>query len=214
MHNRAAAARVPNLRWWIIGACFLSTMVNYIDRQCLSVAAPTLCKQYHFSNADYSTIVSFFMAAYTIMQFVSGRVVDRIGVRWGMAIFAAWWSVAGMLHALCTGLWSFRIARFVLGMGEAGNWPMATKAVAEWFPARERGLAVAIFDSGSSVGGVLAAPLVAALIWLCGWRCGLSGHGIYCPAVGAPLAVDLPAAGTSPVDHRRGTQVDSREPAK
>jgi MFS transporter, ACS family, hexuronate transporter len=161
---------IRHLRWWIIAACFLSTMVNYIDRQCLSVAAPTLCKEFDFSSTDYATIVNSFLAAYAVMQFVSGRILDKIGVRWGMAVFAAWWSVAGAIHAFCGGLWSFRAARFALGMGEAGNWPAATKAVSEWFPARERALAVAIFDSGSSVEAVLAAPLVAWLILAYGWQ--------------------------------------------
>ena len=161
---------IRGLRWWIIAVCFLSTMVNYIDRQCLSVAAPTVCHEFGFSNADYATIVMAFMAAYALMQCVSGAIVDRIGVRLGMALFAAWWSVAGMLHALCGGLWSFRTCRFLLGMGEAGNWPSATKVVSEWFPARERSIAVAIFDSGSGIGGLVAVPLVALLVAYSGWR--------------------------------------------
>jgi ACS family hexuronate transporter-like MFS transporter len=158
------------LRWWIIAVCFLGTTINYIDRQCLSVAADTISKEFGFTAADYGSIVMAFMAAYTIMQFVSGAIVDRIGVRWGMALFAAWWSVAAMLHGFCNSLWSFRAARFMLGMGEAGNWPSATKAVSEWFPARERGVAVAIFDSGSGLGGLVAAPLVAWLIVAYGWQ--------------------------------------------
>lgn len=104
------------------------------------------------------------------MQFISGALVDRIGARRGMAAFLSWWSIAGLLHALAGGLWSFRVFRFLLGMGEAGNWPASTKVVSEWFPARERGLAVAIFDSGSSLGGLIAPPLVAWLIATHGWR--------------------------------------------
>jgi MFS transporter, ACS family, hexuronate transporter len=173
----AAKRRIPYLRWCIIAVCFLGTTINYIDRQCLSVAADTISKEFHFTASDYGSIVMAFMIAYTIMQFVSGAVVDRIGVRWGMAIFATWWSAAAMLHALCRGLWSFRAARFMLGMGEAGNWPSATKAVSEWFPARERGMAVAIFDSGSGVGGLIAAPLVAWLIAYCGWQCAFIATG-------------------------------------
>ena len=168
--RRGCKGPIRNLRWWIIGVCFFGTTVNYIDRQCLSVAAPTICKEFDFNNADYASIVSSFMVAYAVMQFLAGAMMDRIGVRWGMAAFAAWWSVAGMLHALCGGLGGFRACRFLLGMGEGGNWPGATKAVAEWFPTRERGLAVAIFDSGSGVGGIVAAPLVAWLIMHYGWR--------------------------------------------
>jgi MFS transporter, ACS family, hexuronate transporter len=162
--------RIPHLRWWIIGMCFLGTVINYIDRQCLSVATSAICSEFGFSNSDYSTLVMSFMAAYMLMQIVAGRIVDRIGVRLGMALFATWWSVAGMLHALCGGLWSFRTFRFLLGMGEAGNWPSATKAVSEWFPARERAMAVAIFDSGSGVGALVAGSLVAWLIGCAGWR--------------------------------------------
>jgi MFS transporter, ACS family, hexuronate transporter len=161
---------IRNLRWWIIGTCFLATTINYIDRQCLSVAAPTICKEFHFSNADYSSIVTSFLIAYTIMQGLSGKIIDRIGTRRGMAYSIVWWSAAGMLHVFARGLWGFRLFRFLLGAGEAGNWPAATKVVSEWFPARERSLAVAIFDSGSSLGGVVAPPLVAWLILHYGWR--------------------------------------------
>lgn len=161
---------IRNLRWIIISTCFLTTAVNYLDRQCLSVAAPVISKEFHFTNADYSSIIAAFLVAYTIMQFVSGALVDRFGARRSMAVFLSWWSVAGLLHALAGGLWSFRVFRFMLGMGEAGNWPASTKVVSEWFPTRERGLAVAIFDSGSSLGGLLAPPLVAWLIATSGWR--------------------------------------------
>ena len=167
---RLYQARISHLRWWIISVCFLGTAINYIDRQCLSVAANTISKEFGFTASDYGSIVMAFMAAYTIMQFISGAIVDRIGVRWGMAMFAAWWSVSAILHAFCNGLWSFRAARFMLGMGEAGNWPSATKAVSEWFPARERSMAVAIFDSGSGIGGLVAAPLVAWLTVSYGWQ--------------------------------------------
>ena len=188
---------IRNLRWWIIGVCFLGTTINYIDRQCLSVAADTLSKEFGFTASDYSYIVMAFFCAYTIMQFVSGAIVDKIGVRWGMAIFATLWSAAAMLHSVCGyfagtsvairlpwGIWTvsgalcaFCVCRFLLGMGEAGNWPSATKAVSEWFPARERGIAVAIFDSGSGLGGLVAAPLVAYLIIAYSWRAAFIATG-------------------------------------
>lgn len=161
---------IRNLRWVIIATCFLTTAINYLDRQCLSVAAPVISKELHFSNADYSSIVGAFLVAYTIMQMVSGALVDRIGARTGMAVFLSWWSIAGLLHAFGSGLGSFRTLRFLLGMGEAGNWPASTKVVSEWFPTEERGLAVAVFDSGSSLGGLIAPPLVAWLIATHGWR--------------------------------------------
>jgi MFS transporter, ACS family, hexuronate transporter len=161
---------IRNLRWVIVGTMFLITAVNYLDRQCLSVAAPVISKEFGFSNTDYSRIVTAFLVAYTIMQLVAGVVVDRVGVRKGMAVFLSWWSISGALHALSNGLSTFVLFRFMLGMGEAGNWPTSAKAVSEWFPPRERGLAVGIFDSGSSLGGLLAPPLVAWLIVTRGWR--------------------------------------------
>ena len=170
MTNAATRRPIRNLRWVIIGIAFLATAVNYLDRQCLSVAAPTICKEFEFSNSDYASIVTCFLIAYTIMQFLSGVIVDKIGVRRGMTAFLSWWCVAGVLHALATGLGSFRLFRFLLGMGEAGNWPASTKAVSEWFPAKERGLAIGIFDSGSSLGALLAPPVVAWLIMHYGWR--------------------------------------------
>ena len=161
---------IRNLRWVIVGTMFLITAVNYLDRQCLSVAAPVISKEFGFSNTDYSRIVTAFLVAYTIMQLIGGVVVDRVGVRKGMAVFLSWWSISGALHALSSGLSTFVLFRFMLGMGEAGNWPTSAKAVSEWFPPRERGLAVGIFDSGSSLGGLLAPPLVAWLIVTHGWR--------------------------------------------
>jgi MFS transporter, ACS family, hexuronate transporter len=168
--SEARGGKVRGLRWWIVLVCFLATTINYIDRQCFSVVAPAISKEFGFSNSDYSSIVSSFLIAYTIMQAASGGIIDRIGTRLGMALSITLWSLAGGLHAFGNGLWSFRIFRFLLGLGEAGNWPGATKVVSEWFPARERGLAVAIFDSGSSLGGILAPPLVAAVTLRYGWR--------------------------------------------
>jgi len=162
--------KIHNLRWWMAATCFLATTINYIDRLSLSIAAPAICREFGFSNTDYSSILMAFMIAYAIMQGVSGRIIDRIGTRIGMAASIVWWSLAGMAHALAGGLWSFRLVRFLLGAGEAGNWPGATKVVSEWFPARQRGLAVAIFDSGSSIGGIIAPPLVTWFILHTGWR--------------------------------------------
>ncbi len=162
---------IRHLRWWIGGLLFASTVVNYIDRQTLSVLAPYLKVEYGWSNKDFASIVIAFRIAYAIMQSVGGRIVDRLGTRRGLTVTVSWYTAAAALHALAGGLWSFRICRFLLGVGEAPNWPAATKAVAEWFPARERGWAVALFDSGSSVGAAVAPALV---VWLYGtfgtWR--------------------------------------------
>ena len=151
---------IRNLRWWIGGLLFASTVINYIDRQTLSVLAPFLKEEYRWSNTDFATVLIAFRVAYTIMQAVSGRLLDRLGTRRGLALSVTWYSTVAMLTAFVQGIGSFRAFRFLLGMGEAANWPGATKAVSEWFPARDRAWAVALFDSGSSVGGAVAPFLV------------------------------------------------------
>jgi MFS transporter, ACS family, hexuronate transporter len=151
---------IKNLRWYIGGLLFLSTVVNYIDRQTLSVLAPYIKTEYNWTNTDFAMLIIAFRAAYAVGQTVSGRVVDRIGTRRGLSLAVAFYSTAAILTSLATGLRSFAAFRFLLGLGESANWPGATKAVAEWFPKRESGWAVALFDSGSSIGGAVAPFLV------------------------------------------------------
>jgi ACS family hexuronate transporter-like MFS transporter len=166
------------MRWVMVALAFIATVINYLDRQAFSVAAPILRDEFQLSNAAYSRIIFAFLLAYTIMNGLSGVLLDRIGTRAGYALCMAWWSAAAMLHAVCQGAWSFGIARFLLGMGEAGNWPAAVKVVAEWFPARERALASGIFNSGSSAGAILAPPLIAAIILQFGWRAAFLAVGV------------------------------------
>ena len=162
---------ISNLRWWIGGLLFASTVINYIDRQTLSVLAPYLKQQYGWNNQNFATIVIAFRVAYSVGQTVSGRLIDRIGTRKGLTITVIWYSIAAMLTSLAVGLRSFAFFRFLLGAGESANWPAATKAVAEWFPKKERGWAVALFDSGSSIGGAIAPLLVIGLYkYFGGWR--------------------------------------------
>ena len=162
---------IRNLRWWIGGLLFASTVINYIDRQTLSVLAPYLKEEYSWSNERFALIVIAFRVAYSVGQTVSGRLIDRVGTRRGLTISVIWYSIAAMLTSLATGLRSFAFFRFLLGAGESANWPAATKAVAEWFPKRERGWAVALFDSGSSIGGAIAPILVLTLYnYFGGWR--------------------------------------------
>ena len=166
-----SAKPISNLRWWIGGLLFASTVINYIDRQTLSVLAPYLKQEYHWNNQNFATIVIAFRVAFSVGQTVSGRLIDRIGTRNGLTITVIWYSIAAMLTSLAGGLRSFALFRFLLGAGESANWPAATKAVAEWFPKRERGWAVALFDSGSSIGGAIAPILVIALYkYFGGWR--------------------------------------------
>jgi ACS family hexuronate transporter-like MFS transporter len=158
------------LRWRMIGLAFWATAINYLDRQTLSVAAPVLSEQFHMSDVDYSRVTTAFLFAYTIMNGVSGPLIDRLGTKLGYGLCVLWWSVAAMLHALSQGAFSLGVWRFLLGIGEAGNWPGAVKVVAEWFPKHERALASGLFNSGSAAGAILAPPIVAYLLLTLGWQ--------------------------------------------
>lgn len=161
---------IPSLRWWIGGLLFASTVINYIDRQTLSLLAPYLKQDYRWTNTDYANIVIGFRVAYSIGQTVCGRLMDRIGTRLGLTLSVLWYSLVSILTPLARGLYSFATFRFLLGAGESANWPGATKAVSEWFPKRERGLATALFDSGSSVGGAIAPFIILAVYFRWGRR--------------------------------------------
>ena len=168
---RARAGGIRGLRWWIGGLLFASTVINYIDRQTLSVLAPQLKLSYRWSNQDFALIVIAFRIAYMLGQAVLGRMLDRLGTRRGLSITVLWYSLVAMATSLATGLRSFCGFRFMLGLGESANWPGATKAVSEWFPRRERALAVAFFDSGSSIGAAVAPAIVLGLYALFhSWR--------------------------------------------
>ena len=162
---------VRGLRWYIGGLLFLSTVINYIDRQTLSVLAPYLKTEYAWNNSDFALVLISFRAAYAVGQTLAGRIVDRLGTRRGLSLSVLWYSAAAIVTSLATGLRSLAAFRFALGLGEAGNWPAATKAVSEWFPSRESGWAVALFDSGSSIGGALAPWIVLTIYHTFGsWR--------------------------------------------
>lgn len=160
----------PSFRWLMISLAFLATAINYLDRQTLSVAAPVLMSQFHMTNEVYARVIFAFMLAYTIANGLSGPVIDRLGTRFGYALTMAWWSIADVLHVLARGPWSLGVYRFLLGIGEAGNWPASVKVVAEWFPIKERALASGIFNSGSAAGAILAPPLVVWLLLRYGWQ--------------------------------------------
>jgi len=161
---------IRSLRWWIAGLLFASTVINYIDRQTLSLLAPFLKLDYHWTNSDYANIAIAFRVAYSIGQSVFGRLMDRIGTRRGLTLTVIWYSIISMLTSLANGFLSFAGFRFFLGAGESANWPAATKAVSEWFPKRERALATAFFDTGSSIGGAVAPFIILPIYFRWGWR--------------------------------------------
>ena len=163
--------RVKNLRWYIGGLLFLSTVINYLDRQTVSVLGPYLKTEFQWTNADFALLIIAFRVAYTVGQLGAGPVLDHLGTRRGLSVSVAFYSAVAMLTSLAGGLLSFAGMRFLLGLGESANWPGATKAVAEWFPRRESGWAVALFDSGSSIGAAVAPFLVLGLLHAFGtWR--------------------------------------------
>ena len=170
-------------RWLIVVMLAGFGVVNYLDRQALSVLAPTLRKELGISIEQYSYIVSSFLTAYGIGYFIVGGMLDRIGVKVGLALALAFWSLVGMAHAAVIGWLTLAAARVLLGLGQAANSPGGMKALAEWIPPRERGLCSAIFSNSNSLGSVVAPPIVAGLaLWL-GWRwsffiAGATGFGL------------------------------------
>jgi ACS family hexuronate transporter-like MFS transporter len=174
----AVRRAIPHLRWWIAAVLFASTIINYLDRQTLSLLAPFLKVQYHWTNTDYAYIVISFRVAYTIGQTVLGRLMDKLGTRRGLTFTVAWYSLISVLTTFASGIYSFSLFRFLLGAGESANWPAATKAVSEWFPKQERALATAFFDSGSSVGGAIAPFIVLFIYFHWGWRPAIAIPGV------------------------------------
>ncbi|MCE9630560.1 MAG: MFS transporter [Planctomycetia bacterium] len=162
--------RIPHLRWWIAGLLFLSTVINYVDRQTLSVLAPVLKQELGVSDSQYANILTAFLASYTVMYVGSGLLVDRWGTRWSLSLFMVWWSLANMAHAFARGAWSLGALRFLLGMGESGNFMAAFKAVSEWYPARERAFVHGLVQGGAAIGAILAPPAITWINAVFGWQ--------------------------------------------
>src|SRR5262252_2083939 len=166
----AAGFKITGLRWWIIGLVFLATLINYVDRLTISVLAPEIIRDLHLDRFQYGSIATWFLVAYTISQALSGKLYDRVGTRRGFSISILVWSLAAMAHSVARGLFSLSLFRFLLGLGEAGNWPGAAKTVAEWFPVRQRALGLGIFNSGAAIGSIVAPPLIVWLQIRYGWQ--------------------------------------------
>lgn len=162
--------KIRNYRWIIVGLIFLATCINYLDRQIIGLLKPILEKEFNWSETDYAHLVMAFTAAYAIGLLIAGGIIDRIGTKLGYTISILIWSIAGMLHALARTVTGFALARIGLGLGEAGNFPAGVKTVAEWFPKQERGLATGIFNSGTSVGVVMALLIVPLILNFGTWK--------------------------------------------
>ena len=166
------------LRWYIAGLLCLASGLNYLDRQTLSVLAQTIQDELHLTTVQYSHITSAFLVSYTIMYAVSGRLIDFLGTRRSFLLFVSDWSVANILHMFARTALQFSFFRFLLGATESGNFPAGVKVVTEWFPMRERALAVGIFNAGTAVGAALAAPVVSGVALLWGWRSAFVAGGV------------------------------------
>jgi ACS family hexuronate transporter-like MFS transporter len=161
---------INGLRGLMIGLVFLATVINYIDRQTVSVLKTSISQDLGLSNADYAAIQNSFLLFYGISQMVSGRLYDIIGTRLGFVFSIVVWSLAALAHATARTATAFGVFRAALGFGEAGNWPGAAKVVGEWFPVRERALGMGIFNTGAAVGGAVSPPIIAWLAIAYGWR--------------------------------------------
>lgn len=159
-----------NYRWRIITLLFFATTINYIDRQVIGILKPFISADLGWGEADYGYIVTAFQIAYAIGLITTGRFLDKFGTRIGYLWAIVVWSIAGMAHAAARAAVSFAAARFALGIGESANFPAAVKSVAEWFPKKERTFAAGLFNSGSTVGAIIAPVIVSGITIAFGWQ--------------------------------------------
>ena len=162
--------KIKGLRWWIVTLIFFATIINYIDRTAFAFLWPEMGKDLDMDAADYALMSNFFLAAYALGKFGSGKLYDKIGTRLGFTVSIIVWSIASIFHAFARGLVSLSFVRVLLGLGEAGNWPGAVKSNGEWFPVKERAIAQGIFNAGSSIGNVIAPFVIVFLYTQFGWK--------------------------------------------
>ncbi len=168
--------KVKGLRWWVVGLVALAAVINYIDRQAFGALWPDIAADLFpdmdpdSTNVIYGTIMTVFILSYAAGQTIFGKIFDWIGTRIGFALSIGVWSIATFLHAFAQGMLSFSIIRAILGVAEAGNWPGAAKANAEWFPTKERAFAQGLFNSGAAIGGIVAYPVIGVLSAYMGWQ--------------------------------------------
>jgi len=166
----AVSPQVGRFRWVIVALLFAATAINYVDRQMIGLLKPTLEQEFGWSETTYADIVFYFQLAYAVGYIVFGNVVDRIGARTGYAIAFLIWTAAHMLHGAARSAVQFAMVRFLLGIGESGNFPAGIKAVTEWFPKKERAFATGIFNAGANVGAVITPLIVPVLTLTYGWQ--------------------------------------------
>ena len=194
-----AVARAGRYRWGIVALLFMATVINYVDRQMIGVLKPTLSKDLGWSETDFANVIFFFQMAYAIGYIGFGRIVDVIGARMGYAVAFVIWQVAHIAHGGAYSVTQFAMARFGLGIGEAGNFPAGIKAVTEWFPAKERAFAIGVFNAGANVGAIITPLAVPVLTLAYGWRMAFVVTGV----VSLVWLVAWLAFYRSPREHRK-----------
>ena len=162
--------QITGFRWWIVALIFLAALINFINRLAIAVLGPVMTVQLGLSSSQFAALTTSFLIAYTLSQGISGKLYDLIGTRLGFVLSIVVWSLSSMAHAFARGLISLDCLRFLLGLGEGGTWPGAAKAIAEWFPVRERALAMGICNSGTAIGTVITTPLILWIELRFGWR--------------------------------------------
>lgn len=166
----AGTARPGRVRWLICSLLFAATALNYVDRQIIGLLEPRLAQQLDWTQSDYANIVFAFQLAYALGYVVFGKLIDRMGARFGYALAVSLWTIAHVAHAWASSLTDFMVARFAIGLGESGNFPAGLKAVAEWFPRQERALATGVFNAGTNVGAIVTPLIVPVITLSLGWR--------------------------------------------
>ena len=199
-----AVSRAGRYRWGIVALLFMATVINYVDRQMIGVLKPTLSKDLGWTETDFANVIFFFQMAYAIGYIGFGRIVDVIGARMGYAVAFVIWQVAHIAHGGAYSVTQFAMARFGLGIGEAGNFPAGIKAVTEWFPAKERAFAIGVFNAGANVGAIITPLAVPLLTVAYGWRMAFVVTGV----VSLVWLVAWLVFYRSPREHRK---VSSRE---
>ena len=168
--RRGRPREVGRYRWAICALLFAATSLNYVDRQIIGVLKPTLQLEFHWSESAFGDVIFWFTAAYALGYMGLGRLIDKIGVRWGYAAVVIFWTVAHIAHAFVSSIAGFIAVRFALGLGESGNFPAGLKAIAEWFPKRERAFATGIVVAGSNIGAIVTPLIVPVIVYRWGWR--------------------------------------------
>ena len=174
----APGVRVGNYRWVVVALLFTAMVINYVDRQTIGILKPTLSAEFGWSETDYADLIFWFQASYAVAYLAFGRIIDRIGARWGFGLAFALWQVAFIAHAGARSLTGFIFARIALGIGEGGGFPGGIKAVTEWFPKKERAFATGIFNAGTNIGAIVTPLIIPAMTLAWGWEVAIIVTGV------------------------------------